>query len=320
MYSLIGLATVLSLSSGVASQCYFPNGKVVASDTICNPNALVSSCCYDNQACLSNGLCMSDPHSPTKARLHRGTCSDKTWKSSACPRQCTSLADKGANVYSCNQTNADSYCCFDDCKCNDNKFETFTFPDTDVYTLTIIGEAFTQTHTSTTKTSATSGGTAASITGSSSSSPSASAAASSSNSTAIGVGVGVSVGVVLLILAAVFFFWRHKRNASPKDSENPYNNGAGAHGLDNKQSPHYSLAEMDSGEPATQYHAPASSHSQKYAHHASENSHPPSQRNANSDRQYNAPPVELTSTNTNAPVELPSSPLDGPKHTKRRGY
>ena len=83
------LVTVLACSVTVLGQkCYFPNGGEVRSDTACNPNALVSACCYDNQACLSNGLCVSDPHDPVKARLHRGTCTDAAWKSGNCPRHC----------------------------------------------------------------------------------------------------------------------------------------------------------------------------------------------------------------------------------------
>jgi|SRR5690242_18777469 len=89
MRTLARLVTALSCSTAVlAAQCYFPNGDKVNSDTACNPDALVSACCYDNQACLSNGLCVSDPHDPVKARLHRGTCTDANWKSGNCPRQC----------------------------------------------------------------------------------------------------------------------------------------------------------------------------------------------------------------------------------------
>ena len=81
--------TLLALSASVLAQkCFFPNGQPAGSDTACNPNALVSACCFDNQACLSNGLCVSDPHDPVKARLHRGTCTDEAWKSGNCPRHC----------------------------------------------------------------------------------------------------------------------------------------------------------------------------------------------------------------------------------------
>ena len=89
MHALARFATALACSAtALAQQCYFPDGDKVASDTACNPNALVSACCYDNQACLSNGLCVSDPHDPVKARLHRGTCTDASWKSGNCPREC----------------------------------------------------------------------------------------------------------------------------------------------------------------------------------------------------------------------------------------
>ncbi|ORY19856.1 hypothetical protein BCR34DRAFT_5515 [Clohesyomyces aquaticus] len=92
MYYLLRYTSLLALSSTVFSQtCYFPNSKESTADTACNPNSLVSACCFDGQACLSNGLCVSDPHSTIKARLHRGTCTDKNWKSGNCPRQCLDI-------------------------------------------------------------------------------------------------------------------------------------------------------------------------------------------------------------------------------------
>lgn len=198
-----------------------------------------------NQACLSNGLCVSDPHSPIKARLHRGTCSDKTWESNDCPNHCTSIADNGVPVYACNQTNVDSYCCFNGCKCNAS-FETFRFPADDVYTLTIISEAYTNTHISTSSSTSTSASTeSASPTTKSKAATASSAPAStihtspppthstnqtetkdekpSSNSAAIGAGVGVAVGVAILLGALVaFLFWRRKKRQ--QDDTNPYIN------------------------------------------------------------------------------------------------
>ena len=82
------LSMVLVLSPAVLSTCYFPNGNVSYLGTACNPNAIESACCAENQACLSNGLCVSDPHAPTISRLHRGACTDKAWKSGNCPRAC----------------------------------------------------------------------------------------------------------------------------------------------------------------------------------------------------------------------------------------
>ncbi|PSN70179.1 hypothetical protein BS50DRAFT_619081 [Corynespora cassiicola Philippines] len=228
MNAIIRLSTVFAFSSSVLAQCYFPNGGEAGSDTACNPNSLVSACCYDGQACLSNGLCVSDPHNETLARLHRGTCTDKNWKSGNCPRQCLDIDNNGVPVYSCNSTGVDSYCCFDNCECS-SRWETFSFAEAEPYTITIIGESYTQTHQSTSSaasSTATSAGTTdttssmasatvatfASVT----STPSATAASdtesNSSSSTAIGVGVGVGVGAAAIIGAAGFFFWRRRKN------------------------------------------------------------------------------------------------------------
>ncbi|KAJ4325467.1 hypothetical protein N0V94_000610 [Neodidymelliopsis sp. IMI 364377] len=233
MLPLARLLTILTCSATVLAQkCYFPNGGEVASDTVCNPNALVSACCYDNQACLSNGLCVSDPHDPVKARLHRGTCTDASWKSGNCPRHCLDIDNNGVPVYSCNATTTDSYCCYDGCDCNANSAsEIFTFAQSpaDVYTVTIIGESFTQTHTSTTSTSTistassvatTSASTSASspastapdATASSTSAPAAAEPAKKSNTTALGVGLGVGIPVAALLGVGIFFLLRRRKN------------------------------------------------------------------------------------------------------------
>ncbi|KAJ4340223.1 hypothetical protein N0V95_007543 [Ascochyta clinopodiicola] len=245
------LATLLACAATVfAQKCFFPNGNEVTSDTACNPNALVSACCYDNQACLSNGLCVSDPHDPVKARLHRGTCTDADWKSGNCPRHCLDVDNNGVPVYSCNSTTTDSYCCYDGCNCNANSgFDIFTFAQSpaDVYTVTIIGESYTQTHTSaapstssTARTSAAASGAsaaassivpsgassgvpsgAASATRPSASNASASATstptaaaepAKKTNTTALGVGLGVGIPVAALLAVGAFFLLRRRKN------------------------------------------------------------------------------------------------------------
>ncbi|KAF2440264.1 hypothetical protein P171DRAFT_475773 [Karstenula rhodostoma CBS 690.94] len=243
MLSLRQFLCIASLSSHTLATCFFPNGNASPADTPCNPDAEVSHCCYKNQACLSNGLCVSDPYSPIKARLHRGTCSDKTWESNDCPNHCTSIADNGAPVYACNQTNVDSYCCFDGCECNAS-FEIFRFPTDDVYTLTIISEAYTNTHISTSSSTSTPSQTESTSSTTSKSATAASVPAStthtdppsshnhtqtedknekpSSNSAAIGAGVGVGVGVAIVIGALVaFLFWRRSKKRH-QDDTNPY--------------------------------------------------------------------------------------------------
>ncbi|KAF9698764.1 hypothetical protein EKO04_003102 [Ascochyta lentis] len=230
------LAAVLACAATVfAQKCYFPNGGEVGSDTACNPNALVSACCYDNQACLSNGLCVSDPHDPVKARLHRGTCTDADWKSGNCPRQCLDVDNNGVPVYSCNSTTTDSYCCYDGCDCEANSgFDIFTFAQSpaDVYTVTIIGESYTQTHTSAASstfssiatTSASASGTASgaafsagpsasNANASPTSAPTAAAEpAKKTNTTALGAGLGVGIPVAALLAAGAFFLLRRRKN------------------------------------------------------------------------------------------------------------
>ncbi|KAF2856744.1 hypothetical protein T440DRAFT_411935 [Plenodomus tracheiphilus IPT5] len=235
---MLSFATVLALSSSVVATCYFPNGAVVDSDTACNPNAIESACCYNNQACLSNGLCVSDPHDAAKARLHRGTCTDEAWKSGNCPRQCLDINNNGVPVYSCNITNVDSYCCYDDCECA-SPFEVFSFSaaPSDVYTLTIIGESFTQTHVSTTSHASSSTTTAASsatnsiatsavtalasATQSSSASAAANTESKSTNTTALGAGLGVGIPALAALFVGAFFLWRRKKRNATVTPESP---------------------------------------------------------------------------------------------------
>ncbi|OCK94375.1 uncharacterized protein K441DRAFT_660230 [Cenococcum geophilum 1.58] len=224
-----GLLSIFALLPwALAQSCHFPDGSVAGSDVPCNPSALVSACCFSDQACLSNGLCVSDPLNDALKAYHRGTCTDQNFKSSACPRFCELPADNGTPVFSCNTT-VDEYCCYDNCQCN-SSYETMSFSG-EPYTLTIIGQAYTNTHVSTSSASSASSSTTSS--GASSSSPaSASASVTSSaasttiatssspsnnsHSTAIGVGVGVGVGGALLVLAGVAAMWYFRRRRGAK--------------------------------------------------------------------------------------------------------
>lgn len=143
-------------------------------------------------------------------------------------------------MYSCNSTTTDSYCCYDGCDCRANSgSEIFTFAQSpaDVYTLTIIGESYTQTRTSTSlsassTTSATtsaqpsasdaaasnapafSTGPSASNAGASSTPtdiPADASPAKKSNTTALGVGLGVGIPAAALIGVGIFFLLRRRR-------------------------------------------------------------------------------------------------------------
>ncbi|KAF5850778.1 hypothetical protein GGP41_010393 [Bipolaris sorokiniana] len=221
---------LLTFSSSVLATCWFPDGQESTLDTACNPDAIVSSCCFDRQACLSNGLCVSDPHDPARSRTHRGTCTDRGWKSGNCVRQCFDNMHAGAPVYSCNVTDVDSYCCYENCKC-ENPFEVFSFDGTpaNVSTMTVILEAFTQTRkpTATAKPQNPSNLPATSFalpTGSANGSASAEGASSSTqgpNYLALGIGLGLGLGLgIPAIFLIAFFFWRRRKAAAKKALEN----------------------------------------------------------------------------------------------------
>ena len=67
-----------------AQQCYYPNGDVSKTDAPCS-SAEGAACCPLNWQCLDNGLCYLD----SEKYFGRYTCTDKSWKSSACPGFCT---------------------------------------------------------------------------------------------------------------------------------------------------------------------------------------------------------------------------------------
>ena len=136
--------------------------------------------------------------------------------------------DNGATVYSCNTTDTDSYCCYEDCEC-DEPFEVFSFrqPPADVYTVTIIAESFTQTHTSTPPpTSAPTRSTSPTQAASLSASPEPESG-SKLNTIALGVGLGVGIPAAAAILAGAFLLWSRKRRSTVADGtpEKPFELG-----------------------------------------------------------------------------------------------
>ena len=142
-------------------------------------------------------------------------------------------------MYSCNSTTTDSYCCYDGCDCKTNSgFEIFTFAQSpaDVYTLTIIGESYTQTHTSAASSTATSAASSITSTSASSGSPEASSSASPStsqtgapatsspssgassngpNGVALGVGLGIGLPFAALLGVGLFFLLRRRKARNP---------------------------------------------------------------------------------------------------------
>ncbi|KAH6680593.1 hypothetical protein B0J14DRAFT_269242 [Halenospora varia] len=80
----------------MSKSCYYPDGSLVGADNLhpvmipCDPKAETSACCHKADICYANGLCGSDYWWP-----YRGACTDKTWKSKACPSYCASAASGG---------------------------------------------------------------------------------------------------------------------------------------------------------------------------------------------------------------------------------
>ncbi|CBX94477.1 hypothetical protein LEMA_P119680.1 [Plenodomus lingam JN3] len=151
------------------------------------------------------------------------------------------IKNNGVPVYSCNITNIDSYCCYDDCECA-SPFEVFSFSaaPSDVYTLTIIGESFTQTHVSTTSQASSSATVAISsasaitetslpntLVNSGSATPTSTAittadsASKPINTIALGAGLGVGIPVLAALMFGSFYLWRRKKRYASVMSEGP---------------------------------------------------------------------------------------------------
>ncbi|KAF2216998.1 hypothetical protein CERZMDRAFT_80986 [Cercospora zeae-maydis SCOH1-5] len=76
------LAVLCILIAGsVAQNCYFPDGSL-SKHKSCSAMGTASSCCASNAFCLDNGLCFEE------GVVTRGSCTDKDWKSGACPDYC----------------------------------------------------------------------------------------------------------------------------------------------------------------------------------------------------------------------------------------
>ena len=86
--------------SVAANSCYFPEGDVGANDLACFPLQEFSFCCGPGYACLENKLCMNTPEASdglSPGSLIRGSCTDPTYDSSACPPFCNNAGGKYKN-------------------------------------------------------------------------------------------------------------------------------------------------------------------------------------------------------------------------------
>ncbi len=78
------LALALPAAAAAAPKCFYPDGVTVEPNHApCNTTVTNSACCLPQDACTAGGLCLG-----TSNFNYRGSCTDKTWSSSACPQTC----------------------------------------------------------------------------------------------------------------------------------------------------------------------------------------------------------------------------------------
>lgn len=80
-------ATLLALAlpaATAAPKCFYPDGVTVEPNhTPCNTTVANSACCLPQDSCTADGLCLG-----TSNFNYRGSCTDNTWSSNACPQTC----------------------------------------------------------------------------------------------------------------------------------------------------------------------------------------------------------------------------------------
>ncbi|OHF04145.1 hypothetical protein CORC01_00484 [Colletotrichum orchidophilum] len=88
---LLFLLTVLLSGARVRAVCYYPDGSIAPNDTPCQDLTAESTCCGQGYACLSNSMCQATGKELSKdgaTELVRGSCTDRSWRSSRCPLFC----------------------------------------------------------------------------------------------------------------------------------------------------------------------------------------------------------------------------------------
>ena len=89
LYLFLALYLFADISIASNTTCYFPGG-LESKGSPCNPTANVSTCCGPGFVCLGNRLCAPGPNNRKTYhyKFYRSSCTDSTWKSSACPNFC----------------------------------------------------------------------------------------------------------------------------------------------------------------------------------------------------------------------------------------
>ena len=159
MIGLCRLCLVLALSPQVYTSCYYPDGTYIARDQPCVDSGNQESfCCGPGITCLSDKVCYNPNGSGN--RYVRGSCTDQSFGSSACPDFCLSAyvcfvcilatdrvlaiapSNRAGVMFQCGGS-TDSYCCSPDsspCSCELDNI-TLAASSGDVSLIAIIGSA-----------------------------------------------------------------------------------------------------------------------------------------------------------------------------------
>ncbi|KAK4497907.1 hypothetical protein PRZ48_010562 [Zasmidium cellare] len=212
------------MSSNTTRPCYTPNGSVWEGATPCNQTADESHCCGMNDFCLSNGHCLQAEGSYAN-RIGRGTCTDSSWRSEACPYECNDIrTDQDCALLLAYETPDGSFCCdrnFDtqtqSCPTASGKFGNTPFNMTLGRVIwnrtdgsimnngTLLPSQVQLSEAQTTVTLH----------------PSASSTSTSTNTTAVAAGIAVPLGVLLLASLATIFFLLSKLKNLKKQLHKP---------------------------------------------------------------------------------------------------
>lgn len=115
---MFSVALLAVLAAQANALCYYPDGTAAPGDVPCSDSTENSVCCGTGYACLSNGICQAtgdELKKPGATEFVRGSCTDKTFRSSACPSFCSTPGQDnvsgGEGIEKCTNTSQDLYWC-----------------------------------------------------------------------------------------------------------------------------------------------------------------------------------------------------------------
>ncbi|KAL7942764.1 hypothetical protein V8C42DRAFT_330312 [Trichoderma barbatum] len=236
------LALLIVLALRANALCYYPDGTPAPGDVPCSDSTQNAVCCGTGYACLSNGICQAtgdELQKPGASEFVRGSCTDKTFRSSSCPSFCgapgVDNVSGGEGMAKCKNTKQDLYWCInqvnidlqqtqDPCE-NANAVVFFPGTPTALTTIGVPQKSTTSTTTSTpttmstttssssrnTNTAATTGTSTPTSTSSPPAETTETSNGSKSNGGVIGGAVGGSLGGAAVIGILAFLFVRRRR-------------------------------------------------------------------------------------------------------------